>query len=92
MFFLLSGVLLQEKVSLQAQLRNIQQDVDQLREQLEEESEMKSQSECQFAKINNEYQTLRARVEAEGLGVSGPEIEEIKYAYLLLVKAVNIIV
>lgn len=69
---------LQQRTNLQSQLRNAQHDCEQMREQLEEETESKSHVQRQLAKVSNEFNTLRARVESEGLGGGGPEAEEIK--------------
>lgn len=77
-YFIKSNFHFQQRSSLQAQLRNAQHDSEQVREQMEEESEGRAQLQRQLAKVTNEFNTLRARVESEGLGGGGPEADEIK--------------
>lgn len=45
---------------------------------MEEEAEGRGQLQRHLAKVTNEYNTLRTRVESEGLGGGGPEADDIK--------------
>jgi myosin heavy chain 6/7 len=51
---------------LDSQIRNLTADLDQAREQLEEESEGKTELQRQVTKLNSEVQQWRSRYESEG--------------------------
>ncbi|TKR70123.1 hypothetical protein L596_022184 [Steinernema carpocapsae] len=66
-----------ERQTATAQLKNLQHENDNLREQLEEEAEGKAECLRQISKLNAEIQQWKARFESEGL-VKMEEIEEAK--------------
>ena len=51
---------------LDSQIRNLTADLDQAREQLEEESESRTDLQRQVTKLNSEVQQWRSRYESEG--------------------------
>ncbi len=51
---------------IDSQIRNLTADLDQAREQLEEESESKTELQRQVTKLNSEVQQWRSRYESEG--------------------------
>jgi len=71
-----------ERQSLAAHVKNIQHENDNLREQLDEESESKADLQRQMSKLNAEIQQWKARFDSEGLA-KVDEIEEAKYIYEL---------
>ncbi|KAK0408652.1 hypothetical protein QR680_004074 [Steinernema hermaphroditum] len=66
-----------ERQTATAQLKNLQHENDNLREQLEEEQEGKAECLRQISKLNAEIQQWKARFESEGL-LKMEEIEEAK--------------
>ncbi|CAF4606426.1 unnamed protein product, partial [Rotaria magnacalcarata] len=58
---------LRGKGSVSSQIRHLTADLEQVREQLDEEQEMKSEFQRQTAKLNVEVQQWRVRYESEGL-------------------------
>jgi predicted nucleic acid-binding Zn-ribbon protein len=63
---------------LQSDVRNLNGDIDTLREQLEEEQESKGDIQRQLSKANSEVQQWRAKFEGEGTA-RAEELEEAKY-------------
>lgn len=66
-----------ERQNISAQLRNYQQEVDSLREQLDEEAERKNEAQRMVAKANSEVLQWRAKFENEGLSKT-EELEDAK--------------
>lgn len=62
---------------MQSDVRNLNADIDTLREQLEEEQESKSDMQRQLSKANTEVQMWRAKFEGEGTA-RAEELEEAK--------------
>ena len=62
---------------LQVDLRNMQADMDTLREQLEEEQDAKSIVQRQLAKALGEAQQWKTRFES-GEGAAGGDVDEMK--------------
>lgn len=58
-------------------MRNLNSDIDGIREQLEEESEAKSDLQRQLSKANNEVQAWRSKFEGEGMA-RAEELEDSK--------------
>lgn len=65
-----------EKATLLGKFRNVEHDLETLREQLEEIAESKSEIQKQISKANAEAQLYRAKYESEGLA----KIEELEGA------------
>lgn len=68
---------MQGRQKLQGEVRNLNSDLDALREQLEEELEGKSDLQRQLSKANTEIQQWRAKFESEGTA-RADELEESK--------------
>lgn len=66
-----------ERATLLGKFRNVEHDLDLLREQLEEESEAKSEIQRQLSKNNAEAQLWRTKYESEGVART-EELEEAK--------------
>lgn len=64
----------------QSEVRNLNADVDSVRESLEEEQESKSDLQRQLSKAKNEAQQWRSKYETEG-AAKADELEESKYVY-----------
>lgn len=74
--FVLS-VTFQERATLLGKFRNLEHDLDNLREQVEEEAEGKGDLQRQLSKANAEAQLWRSKYENEGVARS-EELEEAK--------------
>jgi predicted nuclease with TOPRIM domain len=72
-----------EKATLLGKFRNVEHDLDVLREQLEEISESKSEVQKGISKSNAEAQFYRAKYESEGLARI-EELEGAKYVIFLI--------
>jgi len=69
-----------ERATLLGKFRNLEHDIDGLREQLDEESEAKADCQRQLSKSNAEAQMWRAKYESEGVA----RVEELEAARLKL--------
>lgn len=63
---------------MQSENRNLNADLDSLREQFEEEQESKADVQRQLSKSNNEVQMWRSKCESGG-GASTEAVEEMRY-------------
>lgn len=68
---------LQERATLLGKFRNLEHDIDNLREQVEEEAEAKGDLQRQLSKANAEAQLWRSKYESEGVA-RAEELEEAK--------------
>jgi hypothetical protein len=68
---------LQERATLLGKFRNVEHDLDTMREQIEEEAEAKADFQRQLSKANAEAQMWRAKYESEGVA-RAEELEEAK--------------
>ena len=68
---------LQERATLLGKFRNLEHDLDNLREQVEEEAEGKADIQRQLSKANAEAQLWRSKYESEGVA-RAEELEEAK--------------
>lgn len=68
---------LQARQKLQSELRNLQTDIDSLREQIEEEQESKADLLRQLSRANAEAQQWRTKYESEGMA-RAEELEDAK--------------
>lgn len=64
---------------MQSEVRNLNADLDSLREQFEEEQESKAEVQRQLSKAHNEVQMWRSKCESGG-GASSEAVEELRYA------------
>lgn len=64
---------------MQSEVRNLNADLDSLREQFEEEQESKAEVQRQLSKAHNEVQMWRSKCESGG-GASAEAVEELRYA------------
>lgn len=69
--------LFQARQRLQSELRNLNADLDTLRDQLEEEQEARSDLQRQLSRANAEAQEWRSKYESEGLA-RAEELEDAK--------------
>lgn len=67
----------QARQKLSTEIRNLQADIDALREQLEEESESKADMQRQLSRANADAQSWRVKYESEGLA-RAEELEDAK--------------
>jgi chromosome segregation ATPase len=67
-----------QRSKLQGENRNMQADLDQLREQLEEEQEGRADLQRLLTKANNEIQVWRHKLESGEGGVRSEELEDLK--------------
>lgn len=67
----------QARSKAQSEIRNLNSDIESLREQLEEEQEGKSDLQRQLSKANSEVQIWRTKFEGEGTA-RAEELEEAK--------------
>lgn len=67
---------LQERASIHGKYRNLESDVDAIREQIEEEQEGKADLQRQLSKANSEVQAWRTKFDSEGSRVE--ELEDSK--------------
>ena len=72
----------QERATLLGKFRNLEHDLDNIREQAEEEAEGKADIQRQLSKANAEAQLWRTKYESEGVA-RAEELEEAKYVSLL---------
>lgn len=68
----------QERATLLGKFRNLEHDLDNLREQVEEEAEGKGDLQRQLSKANAEAQLWRSKYESEGVA-RAEELEEAKW-------------
>lgn len=69
--------ILQERATLLGKFRNLEHDLDNIREQADEESEGKADVQRQLSKANAEAQLWRTKYESEGVA-RAEELEESK--------------
>lgn len=66
-----------ERATLLGKFRNLEHDIDNIREQLEEEAEAKADIQRQLSKANADVQLWRTKYESEGIA-RVEELEEAK--------------
>lgn len=76
-------VMLQERAAILGKFRNLEHDLDNLRESVEEEQEAKADFQRQLSKANAEAQLWRSKYESEGLARL-EELEEAKWVDISL--------
>lgn len=74
-------LLKKERATLLGKFRNLEHDIDNIREQLEEEAEAKADIQRQLSKANADVQLWRTKYESEGIA-RVEELEEAKWVFI----------